>query len=66
MPIAENLLTDLRSQTHLIEALRKEADDIAAKREDTIKQLVASGLSFAAIGRAAGLSYQRIQQIAGR
>ena len=66
MTIAEGLLSDLRAQTHMIEALQQEANTIAAKRDNTIKQLAASGLSYAAIGRACGLSYQRIQQIANR
>jgi len=66
MSHTETLLTDLRSQTFMIESLQTEANTIAAKRVDTIKQLHATGMSYARIGEVAGLSYQRVQQIAQR
>ena len=66
MSHTEHLLTDLRSQTFMIESLQREIGEIADRRADTIQQLRTAGMSYARIGEVAGLSYQRVQQIANR
>ncbi len=66
MTIRETLLADYRAATALERALTEEAHKVANRRSDIIRQLHTSGMSYASIGEAVGLTYQRIQRMASR
>ncbi len=66
MTIRENLLAEYRAATHLERSLTQEAAKATDKRTQTLRALHTSGMSYATIGDAVGLSWQRVQQIAKR
>ncbi len=66
MSLREHLLAEYRSATDLERNLTEEANQASERRSDIVRMLHTSGLSYARIGDAVGLSWQRVQQLANR
>ncbi len=62
----EHLIAEYRAATHLERSLTEEAIKATNRRSELVRLLHGSGLSYAKIGEAVGLSWQRVQQLANR